>query len=360
MHNTNAQTIADAEAHAIVGCLLGTAVGDALGLPYEGLSPQRAVAIFPHYDRYHLVFGRGMVSDDTEHTCMVAQSLIEAREDTALFASRLSRRLRWWLLGLPAGVGFGTLRAIGKLWCGVSPAKSGVFSAGNGPAMRSAIVGAYFRNNFTSLQQVIIASTRITHSDPKALWGALAVALAASVSCTAETIDGDDYYRQLVELLPNQEASEFLRLIRLAVTSCRDEQGTREFARSLGLERGVSGYVYHTVPVVIQAWLSSPDDFRMGLQNIIACGGDADTTGAILGGIIGCRVGKAGIPSEWLANLWEWPRSAAWMERLGRQLAEQDVRVAPTLPVSGMIARNFVFLCVVLLHGLRRIFPPYQ
>ena len=343
----------------IVGCLLGTAVGDALGLPYEGLSPQRAAVIFPHYNRYHLLPGRGMVSDDTEHTCMVAQSLIEAREDSALFAKRLSRRLRWWLLGLPAGVGFATLRAIGKLWCGVSPAKSGVFSAGNGPAMRSAIVGAYFKDNFISLRQFTLASTRITHSDPKAAWGALAVALAASMSCTAETIDAEDYYQRLAAMLPVQEASEFLRLIRLAVTSSQEAQETREFATSLGLERGVSGYVYHTVPVVIHAWLSSPDDLRTGLHNIIACGGDADTTGAILGGIIGCRVGKAGIPAEWLDNLWEWPRSVAWMERLGRQLAEPDVRVAPTLPVPGMIVRNFVFLCIVLLHGFRRILPPY-
>jgi ADP-ribosylglycohydrolase len=31
---------------AIVGCLLGTAVGDALGLPYEGLSPQRQRRIY--------------------------------------------------------------------------------------------------------------------------------------------------------------------------------------------------------------------------------------------------------------------------------------------------------------------------
>ncbi len=345
--------------HAIVGCLLGTAVGDALGLPYEGLSPQRAAAIFPQYNRYHLLPGHGMVSDDTEHTCMVAQSLIEARDDTALFAKHLSRRLRWWLLGLPAGVGFATLRAIGKLWCGVSPAKSGVFSAGNGSAMRSAIVGVHFRNNFTSLRRFTIASTRITHSDPKAAWGALAVAFAASMSCTAETIDGEEYYGHLTAMLPAQEASEFLRLLRLAVTSCREEQETCEFAQSLGLERGVSGYVYHTVPVVIHAWLSSPDDFRTGVQNIIACGGDADTTGAILGGIIGCRVGKAGIPAEWLDNLWEWPRSVAWMERLGQQFAEPDVRVAPALPVSGMIARNLIFLCIVLLHGFRRIFPPY-
>jgi ADP-ribosylglycohydrolase len=291
--------------NAVIGCLLGTAIGDALGLPYEGLSPQRAARVFPHRDRYHLVFGRGMVSDDTEHTCMVAQSLIEARGDVSLFVRRFARRLRWWMLGLPAGVGFATLRALLKLWIGISPEKSGVFSAGNGPAMRSALFGILFGNNFTKMQEFVRASTLITHTDPKAYWGALAVAVAASVSCSTQDIDGERYYEQLADALSSEEASEFLDLIRAAVTSCRQQQNTRDFAASLRLEYGVSGYVYHTVPVVIHAWLSSPNDFQKGLLSMIACGGDTDTTGAILGGIIGCRVGKQGIPDEWLEHLWE-------------------------------------------------------
>jgi hypothetical protein len=61
---------------AIVGCLLGTAIGDALGLPYEGLTRDRQLVLYPNIDRQRLVFGKGMISDDTEHTCLVAQALI--------------------------------------------------------------------------------------------------------------------------------------------------------------------------------------------------------------------------------------------------------------------------------------------
>ena len=60
------------------------------------------------------------------------------------FARRLGWSLRWWLLALPAGVGFGTLRAIGRLWLGFGIERSGVASAGNGPAMRVAPIGAFF------------------------------------------------------------------------------------------------------------------------------------------------------------------------------------------------------------------------
>jgi len=91
-----------------------------------------------------LAFGRGIVSDDTEHAFLVGQSLLVASGDVAAFRRALAGRLRWWFLGLPAGVGLATARACVKLCLGISPERSGVYSAGNGPAIRSASIGAYF------------------------------------------------------------------------------------------------------------------------------------------------------------------------------------------------------------------------
>src|SRR5215210_6247113 len=91
----------------IAGAILGTAVGDALGLPREGLSRSRGRKQFGGPPLCHqFVFGRGMVSDDTEHTCMVGQALLRAPNDPERFARALSWRLRLWLLGLPAGIGW--------------------------------------------------------------------------------------------------------------------------------------------------------------------------------------------------------------------------------------------------------------
>ena len=64
---------------ALIGCLLGTAAGDALGLPYEGMSAARGRRVFPDTDRHHFLFGRGMVSDDTEHACFIARALIVSK-----------------------------------------------------------------------------------------------------------------------------------------------------------------------------------------------------------------------------------------------------------------------------------------
>jgi ADP-ribosyl-[dinitrogen reductase] hydrolase len=71
------------------GVLLGTAVGDALGLPAENLSPERICKRWGGEWRMRLVLGRGMISDDAEHTLMVAQTLLSHPNDAVAFAISL-------------------------------------------------------------------------------------------------------------------------------------------------------------------------------------------------------------------------------------------------------------------------------
>lgn len=147
----------------LAGILLGTAVGDALGLPAEGLTPRRRRRLFPGSWRHRFLLGHGMISDDTEHALLVAQSLLNSPADPAAFQRNLARHLRWWFLGLPAGIGLATARACVKLCMGFPPNRSGVFSAGNGPAMRTAIIGGYFCGNPTAVEAFVRSSTEITH-----------------------------------------------------------------------------------------------------------------------------------------------------------------------------------------------------
>lgn len=347
--------------HAITGSLLGTAIGDALGLPYEGLSRRRAKKLLGEPDRHRFLFRRGMVSDDTEHSCMVAQALIERGDDPEGFQTSLARRLRYWLLALPAGTGLATLKSIVKLWLGFSPERSGVFSAGNGPAMRSAILGAAI-DDANELAALVRVSTQITHTDPKAEYGAFAVALAAQMARKTERVAPKNYLEELNTSLPDG-SQELLTLIEKTVSAVQHGKSTEAFAESLGLSQKVTGYVYHTVPVCIHAWLTHQEDFRGAISSVIRCGGDADTTAAIVGGIVGSSVGKEGIPAEWLDRLADWPRTVSWMERLAKQLAETGLKNEPQRPLRltwfGTLVRNLFFLVVVLFHGFRRLFPPY-
>lgn len=343
---------------ALAGCLLGTAVGDALGLPYEGLTAARAARLYGPPDRYRLLFGRGMVSDDTEHACLVAQALVTAGLDEGRFERELARRLRWWLLGLPAGAGRATLRACVRLWLGFGPRRSGVFSAGNGAAMRAVILGAAV-DDMDRLRGLVRASSRLTHTDPRAEEGAFVVAVAARM---ARRFDEPCGRRLLEEVAAHgRVAEELSRRLGEAVRSVNQGETPAEFVRRLGLTRGPSGYVNDTVPVVVQAWLRSPSDLRVAITEVIRCGGDADTTAALVGGLVGTRVGSGGVPGDLLAGLAERSRSAAWMTRLAEELdaslEEGRPRRAPSLPVVPLVARNLGFLVVVLGHGFYRLRP---
>lgn len=346
---------------SILGCLLGTAVGDAIGLPYEGLSRQRAHRLLGPPTRHRLVFGHGMVSDDTEHSRLVAQALIASGGDPGQFQRQFAIRLRYWLLGLPAGVGWATLRALLRLWMGGNPERSGVFSAGNGPAMRAAIFGAALDNS-SGIRELVRCSSRLTHTDPKAEYGALAIALAARLARQDEPVSPGRYLDRLATFLP-EDGEEMVELVRRAVRGAELGHDTPRFAEDLGLGQGVGGYVYHSVPVAIYAWFRHPRDLKAAVQAVVGCGGDTDTTAAMVGGIVGSGLGKSGIPPDWLEGLWEWPCTTGWMERLAGELADSLTSARAGNPPDpffpAILLRNLFFLILVLFHGFRRLGPPY-
>ena len=351
---------------AIVGALLGTVVGDALGLPREGLSPRRARRMFGGAPLRHRFFlGRGVGSDDTEHACMVAQALLAASDSPEHFARNLAWRLRGWLIGLPAGVGWATLRATVKLWLGFPPSHSGVVSAGNGPAMRAPLLGVCFAEQPERLEAFVRASSRMTHRDARAEQGALAVALAAAHGARRglSGVDAEEMMREWAARIDEPLLREALVRLRAAW-----ERGATvpEFAAELGLADGVSGYVMHTVPVVLYTWLRHGTDFQRAVEEIILLGGDSDTTGAIVGALVGATTGAGAIPPAWLETLVEWPRSMKWLRRLGDRLAARfagpGTLAAPgALPLfwPALLPRNLAVLGIVLAHGLRRLLPPY-
>jgi ADP-ribosylglycohydrolase len=340
------------------GLLVGTAVGDSLGLPAEGLSARRIRKLWPGECRHHLLFGRGMVSDDTEHTIFVAQALLSENQPEA-FARHLAMKLRWWLLGLPAGIGFATLRSIMKLWVGFPPSQSGVCSAGNGPAMRSAIIGAVFPNDPGKIDDFVRCSTQMTHTDERALTGARAVAHSAGWAMRQDWRAAPDIPALLANLKPLSEDSEWRAALSKVEAALQRHLSVEDFAVELGCANRVSGYVFHTVPVALYAWLRHWGDFRAAVSSAIQCGGDTDTVGAICGALAGCCTGRSGIPADWVNGICDWPRSMALLEKIGVRLATQHDGSPVRYFWPGTVPRNLLFLLVVLFHALKRALPPY-
>jgi ADP-ribosylglycohydrolase len=277
--------------------------------------------------------------------------------------------MRWWVAALPIAAGRATIKGCVRLWLGWSPEHSGVFSAGNGPAMRAPILGVCLGSDLDRLRQFVRTSTRMTHTDPKAEWGALAVAWAASRATQTRLLAAPEPPRLISDLLDvlsagsDPSATKLIESLRATVPCLQAGQTTEEFAATLGLARGVSGYMYHTVPVAIYAGLRYPDDFRTAVLSAIRCGGDTDTVAAITGALVGARVGKSGIPDEWLCGVIDWPRSMRWVESLAGIVAEgkwlETSQRAHPLAVWALPARNALFFCGVCVHIARRLLPPY-
>ena len=333
------------------GCLIGTAVGDSVALPTEGLSRARIARLWRGPLRHRLLFGCGLVSDDTEHAFLTAQALLASNGEPDAFRLALAWRLRGWFACLPPGVGLATARACLRLWCGIPSTRSGVWSAGNGPAMRAPVLGAFAAHDDQRRKELVIASTRLTHTDPKALTAALAVAETAAWVVRAQ--DGRTLPALWAACGDDPEWQEISATMTELLAAGAD---TDALAGRLNSRNAVSGYAYRSVPVALYAWLHHRDDARAGIEAIVRCGGDTDTIGAIAGALYGLDRGEAAFPTDWVADIHDWPLSLAVLRRAAEALAageNQPVKWGWSL----LPLRNAFVLIVVLAHGFRRLLP---
>lgn len=343
----------------IAGALIGTAVGDSIGLPLEGLKPERIRRLnWAKHLKHRFFFGRGMWSDDTEQMILLAQSLLRSEGQVSRFTKLFAWDLKWWLVGLPAATGLATAKAILKLWIGFSPDRSGIFSAGNGPAMRVAPIAIYFRNDQEERRAFTEAQTKITHSDPKALIATLAISeLIANLLFLGHPPRPDEIIAIIESVSPDQEWRQIVERIEVCF---RNEKTIEDLLTSLGGngKKGISGCIYQTVPCVILAAMQHHWGYQETITALCAAGGDTDTTAAIGGALCGALGGVDSIPKDWRTGLCEWPTTVNQLPRLAEGLKKKK----PPKPIRArwsfaLLGRNLFFLIIVLIHTLSRLLP---
>lgn len=339
----------------LTGTLLGTALGDALGLACEGMNGNAITRRFGRVDRFRFLGSTGYVSDDTEQSALVAQSLVRHPTDPTACAEAFRRSLLGWFVRLPWGIGLATLRACGRIACGF--ARTGVNSAGNGAAMRAAIVGAFLCDRPRERQAFSDALARVTHTDPRAVEGARFVGeLAAVCARSNPPASAGDCFRAAfpeTSVVPSGDLSA--ALTRAALLASRSVP-TVEAAADLG----TTGFVIHTVPFAAFCFLRFGDRPLEALQEAISAGGDTDTTAAILGGWLGALHGEHGLPADLISRIHDGPFGPSHLRALGAALA--DLRegrpvARPSYFWPAAMVRNLALYPVVLLHGLGRLIP---
>jgi ADP-ribosylglycohydrolase len=270
--------------------LQGLALGDALGSQF--FVPANRTA----FERQDLPPSPWGWTDDAEMACSIYLVLVRhgCVDQNALAASFAEHH------DFDRGYGPSTNRMLrlvreGGDWrrLAVEPF-DGQGSWGNGAAMRVAPLGAWYADDVAEAARQAELSAVVTHAHPEGVAGAVVVAVAAAVACSAGPLSPGEFLDRVLEYAP-------AGLVRDGVTAARQLltiSAPATAAAVLGNGRQVAAH--DTVPFALWAAARHLDDFEKTFWTTASAGGDIDTTCAIACGVVAARVGSKALPNAWL------------------------------------------------------------
>lgn len=289
-----------AQKDRILGCIVGGAIGDAFGAPYEGAEPP--VEIDPTIG--------AILTDDTVLTLATCEAIVaERRVDPAAIAGRCAESFR---AGQVIGIGAATYKALSELaegghWalCG----SKGERAAGNGAAMRIAPLAFFLDLDSATGRRTLRDVARITHHHEEAYVGALAIALAVRIAWKGLWPDDDELLGLLIPRLPDSRVRDQLKEL-------AELQSTLPFPK-VAEKCGTSGYVAESVPMALWAAQRVGSlGFESMIWETIGCGGDTDTIASMAGQIAGALIGMESLPQTLVQRLPDRSRIVDTAERL--------------------------------------------
>jgi len=277
------------------GCLLGLAVGDALGAPLAFMTPEQIQikhgTVREMLGGGWLLLRPGQYTTGTVLAMRTADSLIDKKTlDEADVAARYAD---WYRTG-PKDVAGALRTALAMLAEGVdvtaaakeAHALSGEESAGNGTLTRVAPVALRYHGRREDLQDASARAARITHWDPRAAAGSAAFAVVTSFlldgADRSDAFDAawdwlEDHSREIPNVLPDVPAKS---------ESALDP----------------SSFVIDTLETALWYFLNAPS-FEEVLVRTANLGGDTVATTAVAGALAGAHFGAGAIPKRWLRSL---------------------------------------------------------
>ncbi len=335
------------------GCLLGGAVGDALGAPIEFWSIQRIREVFGSSgltDFSEFSGGAGRFTDDTQMTLFTAEGLLRARHRTmlrgiggALHQITFYSYLRWLLtqshsflevqkqMGEPTMLYSGWLLSQEELYSCRAPGntclqalrngKMGSMqtpineSKGCGTIMRMAPVGLMFSHSPDVAFDEGCNLSALTHGHPSGyLSGGFFAALIAFLT-KGESIKSATW--KCLEILTKQTDHDEVEDAVLKMFSVLTEVGHRDLEPEDLQKLGEAWIAEEALAISLLCAIRYENDFEKGVIAAVNHSGDSDSTGAITGNILGLINGLDSIPAKWPSNL----RGAAVVLEIAEDLA---------------------------------------
>lgn len=299
-----------------LGTILGGAIGDALGFPFEGSSrafmsalPGSLVERFASHRSGF--FPPGQYTDDTQMTLATIDAILAAGCVDGQILSECFMEL--WRDHLIVGPGEASTEAIQRLLRGEagwedSGAEPG--RAGNGCAMRAAPIGLWNYDDPEGLVEDSRTAGVITHKDPRATAGMAAVAAAVAYNVTASEVILGDFIDRVADAAGwfHPEFAELItdipRYLSLSERDALPAMGMLGFDEPPAFELdGITPYVVPTVLSSFYCFLKTPFDYGRTVERCLRAGGDVDTTASIAGSLSGALNGPDELPRDLLRDL---------------------------------------------------------
>lgn len=297
----------------VVGSVLGLALGDGLGAPFNGLRAHQVPHPLPVFELAWMGFSPGTTTDATAMTRNLVGSLIERGGFDAV---DLAHRHVGWLATDPPGVDNLTRIVLSGIRDGDPDAAQAYVgkrgpevSAGNGSVMYCAPLGSVYAHRPDALAIHAPAFSAITHWDERCRTACLAVTLAVAALIRGEP--PDRAVVDAVEAVAGREGAEELEYL------------VGEAGRARPIDGPDRSFALFTAGVALQV-AGEGLRFEEGLRRVVGLGGDTDANGAVTGALLGALHGAEGLPEAWLQRLED--RGA--IEDEARQLAELSGRNA--------------------------------
>jgi ADP-ribosyl-[dinitrogen reductase] hydrolase len=281
------------------GCVLGLALGDALGAPFEFRRRDLIPRPLPPLELPWMGRPPGTTTDDTA----MARNLVRSLSERGRFdPDDVVRRHLEWLASDPPDVGALTRRVLLRAARGEPAAEAArkvweergpEVSAGNGSVMYCAPLGAAYANRPGELQDLAPALSGLTHADERCRTAVLAVTLAVAALVRGEG-PGAAVGQALSAALP-LEGGEELEFLTEAAGSARRIDGP-----DMGFCLFTAGA---SLQVVVRMGEGTAGPPAEELERVVAMGGDTDTNAAVAGALLGAAVGAVGLPQGWLDRL---------------------------------------------------------
>lgn len=297
------------------GCLLGLAVGDALGAHFEGRSPEGIVQKYlrPQDLIERPPYGELWYTDDTQMMIGVSETLIARGE---IDHDELCRRFAENFepnrgYGRSAQLVIEAMRAgDDHRYLAETLLPGGSF--GNGAAMRVAPIGLAFRDELTRVCEQSRRSAQPTHLHPLAIEGAQLLAVAVALASKVSAFDRERFFTRLE---PFATHPEYAGPLSRAKSIC-DRRDLALFGNGIAAT--------DSVVTAIASFALTPDDFGATIANVIVLGGDTDTIAAMAGAISGAYLGIEAIPSHLIESLESGAKGGSYIIELAKQLASKS------------------------------------